>query len=157
MVEWFKNKIRILLFPEMLMREQMLDDKVNQRVAAALLQMDPFEPLMRMYTGAFGDVYERPEDMVDEVSHKRMLMWAYALVDDPSFIFFIQWILNTEGNNFIRFVEPTPEKLLFSRAMVAAPLLIRREVRRMANVWEKYLEDQRPVDFDEHSSVEADE
>lgn len=117
-------------------KEKDIDDETNRRVAATLMKMDPFEPLLQKYHGAFGKDYSRPEEKLNAQSQMQMFMWGHAQQSDPSFKHFIQWVLDTEGNKMVRLSNPTPETILFSRAMIAAPMLMRREVDRLSGRYE---------------------
>lgn len=131
-----------------------VENTINQRVAQVLLQMDPFEPLFRTYKGAFSEVYEKPEDKLDETGRMKMMMLGYHLRSDPSFKFLIQWMLDTEGNNYIRKGHPTPQNLLFSRAMLTSPLLLRREIDRLGSAYDDWMSKNKPEEFDEDLTVE---
>lgn len=120
-------------------REKDIEDEINRRVAATLMKMDPFEPLLQKYHGTFGKDYMRPEERLNKQSQMQMFMWGHMQHGDPSFKHFIQWILDTEGNKMVRLSNPTPETILFSRAMIAAPMLIRREVERLSGRYEEMM------------------
>lgn len=131
-----------------------VDEQVDQRVAQILLSMDPFEPLMQKYHGTFGPSYERPEDKLSKPGRTAMLMWGYAQKNDPSFEHFTQWILDTQGNAMVKKGNPTPETILFSRAMIAGPLLMREEIKRLASLYEEMMDDDRQSDFDSSVALE---
>lgn len=153
--EFLESKER--LFQERASVDKMrieIENLVNQRVAQTLLQMDPFEPLLRKYKGSFSEVYERPEDKLDATGRMKLMMLGYHLNTDPSFKYFIQWMLDTEGNNYIRKGNPTPESMLYSRAMLAAPTLMKREIRRLAALYEDEVERNKPEEFNEDVTVE---
>lgn len=130
------------------------DNHVNVRVAEVLMSMDPFEPLMQKFRGSFASLRERPEDGLDATSQLRMWMWGYQMMGDESFNYLMQWLLDREGNNFIRKGRATQEEILFSRAMLAAPQTVREQVKRLASRYVEYLERNKDQDFDPDMTVE---
>lgn len=120
-------------------RAYAIDSEVSQRVAEIILKMDPFEPLMKSFNIVFTDDYPRPEDGLNTQSQILLKSWAYALRDDPSFKHLMQWIINMQGNAAVKKGNPTPETILFSRAMLAAPVLVMAEVRRLAQLYEELI------------------
>lgn len=153
----WRERIARYLAPEVFaqvdMREHSVTMEVNQRVAEFIAKMDPFEPLMRSFNIVFTDDYEKPEQGLNTQSQILLKSWAYGVRDDPSFKHLMQWIINQQGNNAIRKGNPTPETILFSRAMLAAPVFVMAEVRRLAQLYEELIL-RREEDFDPHSGVE---
>lgn len=135
-------------------QEGEIENTVNQRVASTLMRIDPFKPVLDKYGGAFGEDFQRPEENLNEQGQMLMFMWGYAQIKDPSFLHFIQWILNTEGNAMVKKGNPTPETILYSRAMIAAPLLMRREVKRLAGRYAEIMAERGGGDFDPVLTVE---
>lgn len=152
MVEPILRRIFPTIFKRVDDKEREIDSIVNRRVAEFIMAMDPFEPLMRHFKVVFGVDYEKPEERLNQQGQLQMKMWGYQQRDDPSFKFFVQWILDTQGNAAIRKGNPTPETILFSRAMIAAPLLMRREVIRLGSLYEEILKE-KGVAFDPHVAV----
>ena len=101
-------------------KEKDIEDETNRRVAATLMKMDPFEPLLQKYHGTFGKDYTRPEEKLNAQGQIQMFMWGHMQQNDPSFKHLMQWILDSEGNKMVRHSNPTPDTILFSRAMIAA-------------------------------------
>lgn len=128
-------------------RQNQLTAEVNQRVADALTQMDPFEPLMKKFHGIFTEDYEHPEEKLDPQSVLRLSMWAYQQKTDPQFNFLMDWIENTQANATLKRRNPTPETILYGRAAVAAPILLRKEVGRLGLLYEDMLAKQKGEDF----------
>lgn len=117
--------------------EQEITRRVNQRVASFIATMDPFEPLMRSFNCIFTDDFERSEDGLNALEQLRLKNWAYGTRDDASFKHLIQWMINSQGNAALKKGNPTPETILYSRAMLAAPVLMQKEVRRLAQLYEE--------------------
>lgn len=158
----FREKLARKVAPELVLRLELkaatakseVEDLVNQRVAKILTTMDPFEPLMRQFRGIFSEEWERPELKLDQKSYVQFIMWAYQQRDDPSFKYFVDWIINTQGIATVTKGNPTPETILFGRAMISAPILLKKEVSRLAVLYEELLKKQRGEEFDSELTVE---
>lgn len=146
---FFKKELRGLI-----LKERSLDDEIGRRVAQALAQMDPFEPLMREYGSIFSDEYERMEEKLNPQSQMQLMMWGYRQKDDPSFKYFMDWCINTYAQAAIKKGHPTPETILYGRAQISAPILMKKEVSRLALLYEDLLRKQKGEEFDADLSVE---
>ncbi len=111
----------------------------NRRVVDTLARLDPFEPLLKKYNSVFGEDYEKPEEKLDARGQLGLKLWAYTVYDDPYFQFLLQWLLNTQGNAAINKGNPTPETILWSRALISNLLLFKREVGRLAALYKELL------------------
>lgn len=131
-----------------------IDERVNRRAAEIVSKMDPWAPLMREFHGIFTAEYERPEDRLDSAGKIRMMMWGYQQNGDPAFNQLMDWIVNTQGNASVKKGNPTSETILFSRAMIAAPLLVKKEVQRLSSLYEEFLANRNEPDPDEAVAVE---
>lgn len=152
-VETLRTKIARLIDPASFAQMQSEQESVNQRVAEALTRIDPWELIFKEYGGAFGDQYERPEEKLNANSALQLEMWGWYQTKDPSFEYLIQWMLDTQGNTMVKKGNPTPENILFSRAMIAAPMLLKREARRLASLYQERL-DNKNEEFDSEVTVE---
>ncbi len=137
-----------------LLRQKQLDAEVGKRVADVLAQMDPFEPLMRAMRGIFSSEFEHPEQKLDPKSWLGFTMWAYQQKNDPHFNFLMDWIIDTQANATLKRGNPTPDAILYGRAQISAPILIKKEVSRLASVYEEYLRKQKGEEFDAELTVE---
>lgn len=134
-------------------QERLLNETVNQRVAAVLSHMDPFEPLMKEFRGIFSEEFEHPEDKLDARSQLLMRTWGYQQSTDPSFRHMIDWIINTQANETLRHALPTPDRILYGRAQISGMLLFKREVQRLSNAYEEKIQ-KRDEEFDSASATE---
>lgn len=135
-------------------KENQLDQLVNMRVATVLAKMDPFEPLMHQFRGIFSEEFEKPEDRLDPQSNLRLIMWAYQQTNDPQFNYLMNWVIDTQANATLKKGNPTPETILYGRAQISAPILIKREISRLGLLYEELLKKQKGEEFEENLSVE---
>ena len=139
MVETFTIKLVRLIAPKYIdsLEQQIIDaqNSANQRVAKMIGDIDPLEPLFTKFSSIFSEVFESPEEGLDEKGYYGFLMWAYTQDGDPYFKHYMKWIMNSEGNNLIRKGHPTPENILYSRALLANCELMRKDVKRLANIY----------------------
>lgn len=140
------------VFAQVEVREKALEQEVNQRVARFLTAMDPFEPLMRSFNCIFTEDFDKSEDGLNALEQLRLKNWAYGTRDDASFKHLIQWVINSQGNAALKKGNPTPETILYSRAMLAAPVLLQREVKRLAQLYEELVAEKEG--FDPHTITE---
>lgn len=124
---------------ELRAKERKFDALVNQRVAAVIAQMDPFEPLMREFSGIFSSEFEHPEERLDAKGQLGMKMWAYSQKHDPHFRHLTEWIQNTQANETLKRAPVTPERVLYGRAQISAIVLFVREVGRLSLAYEELL------------------
>lgn len=158
----FREKIARRLAPELIIGLELeaalagekAEALAGQRIARTLAQMDPFEPLMRQFRGIFSEEFERPEENLDPRSHLGFIMWAYQQHTDPHFQFLMNWVINTQGNATLKKGNPTPETILYGRAQISAPILIKKEVSRLAVLYEEVLKKQHGEEFDESLTAE---
>lgn len=94
---------------------------------------------MRHYRGVFSEEYEHPESKLDEKSKLAMAMWAWKTEEDPCFKYLVDWIQNTEGNAAIKRGNPTPETILYSRAILSSMILLKREIGRLSAQYKELL------------------
>ncbi len=118
-----------------------IDNRVNQRVALTMSRMDPFEPLMKEFHGVFSEEYEHPEEKLDARGQLLMKMLGYQLRDDPSFKYLIDWIMNTQGNAAFKAPTRTNEErgevLMYGKAQISTSILLKRELKRLASLYEE--------------------
>lgn len=134
-------------------KEQKIEEKINSRVAQILMQMDPFEPILRQFHGVFSDEYEQVEERFDEQSKVRMYMWAYGQRDDPQANFLSDFIMNTAGNEVLKRKEPTPERILYFRSQIANEILRKSEISRLALHYEEIIK-RKDEEFDSSVGIE---
>lgn len=158
MVDTFKKRIRGFFFrgyiQEIEKREKNLESTINQRVAETLSKMDPFEPLLKEFHGAFNREFERVEDNLDERSRINMAMWAYAQYRDPFFIRMIEWVMNGAGNETLKRAAPTEIRLMYGRAQISTMVLLRDEIKRLSGVYEEIIEKNKPKSFQSELAIE---
>lgn len=130
------------------------DNRVNQRVAQTISQMDPFEPLLREYKGVFSEEFEKPEQKLDSRGQMGLTMWAYQQKDDIHFKYLTEWIMNSAGNETIKRAPITNERTQYGRAQIANMVLLKREIGRLSSIYEEMLEKKNPQNFDETSTVD---
>lgn len=128
--------------------------KVNQRVAEYIGHMDPFQPLMKEFHGIFSDEFEHPEEKLDDRSRIGFLMWAYQQKSDPSFRFMTEWIMNSQANETLKRAPVTPERIQYGRAQISTVILFKREIGRLALLYEEILAKQKGEDIDIGLGVE---
>lgn len=131
-----------------------VQQEINMRVAEAISKMDPFEPLMRQFNGTFSEEYERPEDKLNPRGQLSMKMWGYTQNKDPNFEYFIDWIMNTHANETLKRAPVTTERILYGRAQISAMILFKTEVKRLSNLYEEMLENNKIQSFDSTKAVE---
>lgn len=135
-------------------READIEQEINQRIAALMLKMDPFELVMREYRGVFGQDFEHPEDNLDARGVLNLRSFGYTIATDPSFNFLCDWIMNSQGNETLLKAAVTPERILYGRAQISAMLAFRKEVRRLSAAYEDMRDKQNGRDYDPTLSTE---
>ena len=155
----FRHSIAAWIAPERAQALRVYGEKlakaeeiINQRVAMALMQMDPFEPFMKKYHGIFSKEYERVEDKLDEPSQIHLFTWAYGIKDSPEFKYLTDWILNTQGNNTVRRAK-TEFEWFYGRAAIATIMLFIDEVSRLASKYQDILA-RKDQEFNSNVTVE---
>lgn len=140
------------VFEELEEREKNIDIVVNNRVADVLSKMDPFEPLFKKYHIVFSKEYSHPEENLDQQSQIRLFMWAYGIVNDPSFLHVINFFRNTQGNATLRKAK-TDAEWFYGRASLATLTLFLEEIQRLASHYENLLA-QKDSSFDSQVVVD---
>mgnify|MGYP007100042648 CR=1 FL=1 len=130
-----------------------IENSVNQRVAEVISKMDPFEPFFKRFGGVFSKEHLRPEQNLDARSTLMLITWGYQQRDDPSFKYMYDWIMNNQGQDAIKKGNPTPETILYSRALMVIMPLLKREIERLASIYEDKLRD-KDSEFDTTITVE---
>ena len=120
-------------------RATRFEERINQRVAKELAGMDPFEPLLREFKGVFSEEFERVEDRLSPRDSLGMKMWAFGVAKDPHFKHLLEWVMNSEANETLKRVPVTTDRILYGRAFIAAMILFRNEIRRLALLYEEEL------------------
>lgn len=168
MVETFRIRIARKLAPQLFTkqevdqrvgrvekRERVASKKeVDQRVAAVLSQMDPFEPLMRQFTGIFSEEYTKPEDGLNDRDRLALLALADYLHDNPSLIYLVAWIMNTQGNETLKRAPVTTERIMYGRAQISGMVLFKREIARLAQLYADERDKLTGDDFDPSQPLE---
>lgn len=131
-----------------------LENSVNKRVADIVLNMDPFEPLFKKFGGVFSKYHPRPETNLDERSQLMLETWGWQQNRDPAFEYMYDWIMNKEGQDAIKKGNPTPETILYSRALMATMVLYKSEVERLSGLYEDRLKKNKETNFDTAVTIE---
>lgn len=113
-----------------------IDHLVNQRVAEAIMRMDPFEPFFRKFHVIFSEQYARPEDNLNSQGKILLYSWAYSNARDPSFKHLTEWIQNVQGNNTLRKATNDYE-WFFGRCAVIMIELFVEQVGRLSRQYEE--------------------
>ncbi len=125
-----RKKIADFIYPEQI-------NEANLRVAKILANMDPLEPVLKMFHGVFSEEYERPEDRLDDRSKMNLMMWAHQMYKDPSFKYVTDWICNTFGNETMKRAPISAERTQYGRAQISTMILFRKEIKRLSNLFEE--------------------
>lgn len=155
-----RKYIAQLIYPDIAALEQKAVDAehaANRRFAELVANMDPLEPILKEFHGVFSKEYERPEDKLDARGQLGMIMWGYTQDDDPYFEYLTEWIMNTHANETLKRSPVTTERVLYGRALLAVMMLVKGEVKRLANLYRDKLEHDRldASDFDESISTDT--
>lgn len=137
------EKIARFLLPELFNtleeRARYTEDKVNQRVALLVSQIDPMEIVLRKYKASFLKEYRRAEEDLDEPSKIQMEMWGYRNHNDPCFKLMTEWIANKQGVFSFQHAKK-PEDLLFGQASVITIEVLLKEVKRLSSLYEERIQ-----------------
>ena len=134
-------------------KEKLVSELVQQKVAEILSRMDLFEPLMLKYHGVFSEIFEYPEEKMSEPDKLQMYMMGWRLKEDKYFKFLIDFVMNTAGNELLRH-DITMDKVFFHRSEIANMLEFRKQLGRLASNYETYLNKNKGQDFDSSAAVE---
>ncbi len=155
MLKEISLKIARFLAPDYFQEvEKNFESRVNQKVAAIIAKMDPFEPLMLKFNGIFSREYDHPESKLDAKGQIQMKLWGYQQAHDPCFEHMMNWMMDTQGNATLKRGNPTPETILYGRSQISNIVLILREIGRLSLLYEEMLEENKIQDFDNTKSVE---
>ncbi len=134
------------------------DLRVNQRVAAAMNEMDPFEPLMKEFHGIFSQDWTHPEDKLNEQGQLTMKMWAYGQSSDPHFKHLTEWIMNTQGNAMLKAPARTNDErgeiLMWGKAQISSMVLFVKEIGRLSSLYQEILDKGKDPNFESDLTVE---
>lgn len=132
------------------------DNRVNQRVAKIISEMDPFEPLMKQFHGVFSQEYERPEEKLSPQGQLGMAMWGYQQSRDPHFGYMTDWIMNTQANETLKRAPVTTERVMYGRAQISSMLIFTKEVKRLASIYEDIMnKSKEDPDFNDSAAVDT--
>lgn len=166
MVDTFKNKILKFLFRKHYVEleaertrvkevEKYLEQRANQRAAEIISKMDPYEPLLKEYHGVFSEENEKVEERLNDQGKLGMAMWAYGQRGDPHLARMIEWIMNNAGNEVLKRAPISADRTQYGRAQIANMILFRREIGRLALLYEEMLKKHgQSDDFDENRTIE---
>lgn len=126
----------------------------NQRYAKMVADMDPLEPLFAKLSIVYSQEFTRPEEKLNEAGQIGFMMWAWQQRDDTYFNFLLDWITNSHGNETVKRAPITPERVMYGRAQISSMVLLKKEVGRLASLYEEKLEKMRGDDFDSSSSAD---
>lgn len=121
---------------ELEQKEKTIQQEIDQRVAEAIMQTDPFEPFLKKFHGIFSEQFVKPEDNLSPQSKIQLFSWAYSSRSDPSFIHLTNWIENVQGNNTLRKAK-TDHEWFFGRCAIVTVELLTAEVSRLARQYEE--------------------
>lgn len=113
-----------------------IETQVNQRVAEALMKMDPFEPFLKKFHGIFSEEFVQPEDNLSPQNRIRLFSWAYGAKDDPSFKHLTNFIQNVQANNTLRKATNEYEWFYGRSAIVTIELFV-AQVGRLGRLYEE--------------------
>lgn len=130
-----------------------IEHTINQRVAEALLKVDPFELVLRDFHGVFSHDFEKMEEPLNDQSKLRLSMWAYQQKTDTEANFFSDWIMNTAGNALFKLTQPSMERLSYYRAQIANEITRKKEIGRLSLYYEEIIK-RKDGEFDSGVGVE---
>lgn len=140
-----RKKIADFIYPEHI-------DEVNLRLAKIMNNLDPFEPVLKLFYGVFSEEYERPEDKLDARSQMNLKMWAYQMYKDPSFKYITDWLMNTFGNETLKRAPISAERTQYGRAQISTMILFKKEMERLSNLHEDAIKPEE--NFDKNITVD---
>lgn len=134
--------------------EQRIKKEVDIRVAKVLSQMDIIDVLLKDFHGVFSNEFARPEEKLDGQSHLQMLMWAYQQNNDICFKYLYEWVVDSTGNEMVKRAPTEKEYSIYGRAQISTMILWKREVGRLAGLYEEWLEKNKAPEFDPSQGVD---
>ena len=159
-----RYKLAKIIAPELVAKIDELEERtnaveqdVNQRIARAVLSIDPIAELLKEFHGVFTETLERPEDKLTRASQIEMSMMGWRVIKDPMFNYFMDWIMNTHANAAFKSKIGTNEQIIqnnmYARAQVSVSLLLKRELGRLSRRYEELLA-KGQAEFNSATSVE---
>lgn len=140
MIKELRSRIAKWLSPEyakeLEQKEKNIQQDINQRVADALMHMDPFEPFLKKFHGIFSEEFVQPEDNLSAPNRIRLFSWAYGIRDDPSFRHLTNFIQNVQANNTLRKAK-TDYEWFYGRSAIITIELFVAQVSRLARLYEE--------------------
>lgn len=144
---WIAPKYIIGLRVRARLAETKAEEKMQSRLAQAMLGIDPFEVLMKEFHGVFSEEYQRPEEGLNDQGRIQMLMFGYRTFEDPSFNHLINWMMNTQGNATLRAPhlnrDTALDVMLYGRAQISTGILLKKEVSRLASLYQEMIDKQK--------------
>lgn len=128
--------------------------EANQRYAELVSRMDPLDPLFKNLSIVYSEEFTRVEEKLDSKGQLGFMMWAWGQSKDMYFNFLIDWIINSHGNETLKRAPVTNERTLYGRAQISSMVLLRKEVGRLASLYEEKLEELREDKFDTATTVD---
>lgn len=139
--------IKWLFKPELEKLADMMVDQenlINQRVAEIVSKMDPFEPLMKEFHGAFSEDYQRPEEQLNEPGKLQMYMFGHRWMQDPSFTYLCDWIMNQHGSMVFKAAhlnrDTALDIVLYAKAQISTMVLLRKELGRLSSLYQEVIQ-----------------
>lgn len=158
-----RTKIAEWLAPEqslsLSVKEREIDNEVGRRVAEHIARLDPLEMVMREHHAIFSSTFERVEERLNDQGQHGMMAWAWAQSRDQHFERMLDWIIDSQANEtFIHTptsVGVTADRLLlYGKAQVLSVLLLKKEVGRLASLYQEKLDRDKNGDFNNELTVE---
>jgi hypothetical protein len=149
-----REKIARWLHPAVFDELQAKEQEVNRRVAEYISKLDPIEILMQEFSGIFSKEFERVEDQLNDAGRTTMAMWGWQQMKDPSFNRMVDWIIDTQANETLKKAPVTPARIEYGRAQISGMILMRREVRRLASLYQELLDRGKGDEFSSEITVE---
>lgn len=126
----------------------------DRRYAALAAELNPWDIVLQDFNGVFSVEYDRPEDALDGAQQMTLEQWAWMQAKAPHFNYLIEWIMNTNANQTLKRATNPGNSILYCRALLAAMVLFRKEVRRLASKYEDRLKKDKVEDFSPAITVE---
>lgn len=128
-------------------KEKEIETTINNRVALIVSNLDAIDLLMKDYNGVFSSDFTNPEDKLNDQGKLGMYMYGWQQKNDPYFEHMINFIMDSAGNQTMKgkimSEEDLKKKMLYGRAQIANMILLRKQVGRLASVYEDILDKKR--------------